>query len=199
MNVIRVGAITLLALLAVGCESYRVQTDYDRQLGVAGWHSFAWMRQEPVAATEGPTAFGNPINQRRVREAIEAEFAAKGLRRVDDAAQADVLVRWAIGTRDRPDGPDPRWSVGMGWGWGRRGWGSSMMFDNSPYYVTEARLAVDLFDAHTHDPVWHGTVSLDAGRLSGDAAAEQIRKAVGKLMEHYPPGSVPPKNAPPKQ
>ena len=193
MNVIRLGAMAALALLAAGCETYRVQTDYDRQLSVAGWHTYAWMQQEPVTAPEGPTAFGNPINQRRVREAIETELAAKGLQRVDDAAKADGVVRWAIGTRDRPYGPDPRWSVGMGWGWGRRGWGNSVMFDNAPYYVTEARLAVDLFDARTHDAAWHGTVSLDSDKLSGDAAAVQIGKAVHKLMERFPPGSAPAK------
>ena len=193
MTLIRLAGIAALALLAAGCETFRVQTDYDRQLSVAGWRTFAWMQQEPVTAPEGATAFGNPINQRRVREAIEAEFASKGLQRVDAADQADAVVRWAIGTRERPYGPDPRWSVGMGWGWYRHGWGSSLMFDSAPYYVTEARLAVDLFDARTHDPVWHGTVSLDSSRLGGDAAAAQIAKAVHKLMEHYPPGSRPAK------
>ena len=69
----------------------------------------------------------------------------------------------------------------------------SLMFDSAPYTVTEARLAVDLFDARTREAVWHGAVSLDASRLSGDAAAEQIRKAVHKLMQHYPPGSRPSK------
>jgi len=187
--------IGLVALLAAGCSTYRVQTDYNRQLSVAAWHTYAWMQQEPVTAPEGPTAFGNPINQHRVREAIEAEFAAKGLTRVEDTAAADGVVRWAIGTRDRPYGPDPRWSFGWGMGWGswHHGYGASLMYDSAPYYVTEARLAVDLFDAKTHEPVWHGTVSLDASKLSGDAAAEQIRKAVHALMEYYPPGSTPPK------
>ena len=195
MNAIRLGGIGLLALLAAGCDTFRVQTDYDRQLGVAAWHTFAWMRQEPATVPEGPTAFGNPINQRRVRESIESEFAAKGLRRVDDVATADGVVRWAIGTRDRPYGQDPRWSVGlgMGWGWHRGGLGSALMFDNAPYYVTEARLAVDLFDARTHEAVWHATVSLDSSKLSGASAEEQIRKAVHALMERYPPGSAPPK------
>ncbi|MCC7463721.1 MAG: DUF4136 domain-containing protein [Gammaproteobacteria bacterium] len=194
MYILRWAGIAACALLVVGCESFRVQTDYDRQLSVAGWRTYAWMQQEPVTAPEGATAFGNPINQRRVREALEMELAAKGLQRVDDAAQADAVVRWAIGTRERPYGSDPRWSVGMGWGWGwhRHGWGSALMFDNSPYTITEARLAVDLFDARSKDAVWHGAVSLDAGRLSGEAAAVQIRKAVHKLMERYPPGSAPP-------
>jgi len=185
----------MLALLAAGCTTFRVQTDYDRQASVAGWHTYAWMQQEPVTAPEGATAFGNPINQRRVREAIDAELAAKGLTRVDDVAAADGVVRWAIGTRDRPYGPDPRWSVGwgMGWGWYRHGFGTALMYDSAPYYVTEARLAVDLFDAKTHAAVWHGAVSLDASKLSGDAAAEQIRKAVHALMEYYPPGSKPQK------
>lgn len=195
MNAKRLLGIGMLALLAAGCTTFRVQTDYDRKISVAGWHSYAWMQQEPVTAPEGPTAFGNPINQRRVREAIETEFAAKGLTRVDDVAAADGVVRWAIGTRDRPYGPDPRWSVGwgMGWGWHHHGFGTALMYDSTPYYVTEARLAVDLFDAKTHEAVWHGTVSLDASKLSGDAAAEQIRKAVHRLMQYYPPGSKPPK------
>jgi hypothetical protein len=193
VNTKRLLGIGLLALLAAGCSTYRVQTDYDRTASVAPWHTFAWMQQEPVTAPEGPTAFGNPINQRRVRDAIEAEFAAKGLQRVEDAAAADGVVRWAIGTRDRPYGPDPRWSIGMGWGWYHHGFGTSLMYDTAPYYVTEARLAVDLFDAKTKEAVWHGTVSLDASKLSGDAAAGQIRKAVHALMQYYPPGSKPPK------
>jgi hypothetical protein len=186
---------SLALLLAAGCSTYRVQTDYNRQLSVTAWHTYAWMQQEPVTAPEGPTAFGNPINQTRVREAIEAELSAKGLQRVEDVAAADGVVRWAIGTRDRPYGRDPRWSVGWGMGWGghHSGFGTSLMYDSAPYYVTEARLAVDLFEAKTRDPVWHGAVSLDADKLLGDAAAEQIRKAVHALMQYYPPGSKPPK------
>lgn len=193
MNTRRLLILGCAALLAAGCTTFRVQTDYDRQASITPWRTFAWMQQEPVAAPDAATAFGNPINQRRVRDALEAEFAAKGVQRVEEAATADGVVRWAIGTRDRPYGADSRWSFGLGMGWGwHRGYGG-LMYDTDPYFVTEARLSVDLFDAKTQEPVWHGAVSLDSRKLAGDAAAEQIRQAVHKLMEYYPPGSKPSK------
>ena len=183
-----------LALLVAGCETYRVATDYDRKVDLSAWHTYAWMQQEPVLAPDANTAFGNPINQRRVHDAIDAELAAKGLTRIDDPAAADVQLRYAIGTRDRPYGPDPRWSFGVGTGWWGHhgGFGSSILWDSEPYYVTEARLSVDMFNGKTREPAWHGTVSLDSSKLSGDAAEKQIRAAVHKLMEKYPPGSAPP-------
>jgi len=189
-----------LALLAAGCSTYQVQTDFNPQFIGTAWHTYAWMQQEPVTAPEGTAAFGNPINQHRVRAAIEAEFAAKGLTRVEDVALADGVVRYAIGTRDRLYWSDPYWGVGMGWGWGWGGWpygyggyGGYGSLNYGPYSVTEARLAVDLFDAKTHEAVWHGTVSLESSKLSGDAAASEIGKAVHVLMQYYPPGSQPPK------
>jgi hypothetical protein len=32
-----------LALLAAGCTTNRVQTDYNRQISVSAWHTYAWM------------------------------------------------------------------------------------------------------------------------------------------------------------
>src|ERR1700692_64557 len=66
------------ALIALGaCTSLPVKTDINPNMSVANCRNYAFA-DEHVANTDQPSAFGNPLNAERLRQAIEANMAARG-------------------------------------------------------------------------------------------------------------------------
>src|SRR5882672_8899464 len=131
------------------CTSLPVTTDTNPNMSVSSCRTYAFA-QEHVANADQPAAYGNPLNAERLRVAIEANLAARGIQRVDRAA-ADCVVGYAMGSRqvfnDYYGGFGAGWGYGYGYGWGRHGglyggWGW-----DGPYVTDETRIAVDLFDA----------------------------------------------------
>jgi hypothetical protein len=179
----------VLALLA-GC-ALQARTDSDPRASVAVCHNYAFadsMESRPEAAT----AFGNPLNEKRLRDAIADGFSAHGLPAAADAASADCVVGYAIGSRLAPDPGSPRfsWGVGMGWGgWGHRGLGGSLAWE-APYDYREGRVTVNLYDAHSHQALWHAYVDADVTGLTGADAEQRIKAVVDAIFKKYPGGAA---------
>ena len=104
------------ALALGGCTTPRVTTDVNPNFSVANCHSYTFAR-EHVANADQPAAFGNPLNADRLRAAIEANMAAKGIARVDNGP-ADCMVGYALGTRQVFNDYYAGWGVGWGYGYG---------------------------------------------------------------------------------
>ena len=128
------------------------RTDHDAKFSVASCHTYAFSDSQPGEAPAA-TAFDNPLNASRMREAIATSLAARNLPVAADAKNADCLVSYAIGSRMEAD----PWTSGyagygyapsppLGWGgryYGGAGWGA-------PYAYRQGRVTVDL---STHDPI----------------------------------------------
>jgi hypothetical protein len=51
----------------------------------------------------------------------------------------------------------------------------------------EGTLSIDVFDAHSHRPVWHGWAKKELTRNDMEHSAEAIRKAVDSVLAKFPP------------
>jgi hypothetical protein len=51
----------------------------------------------------------------------------------------------------------------------------------------EGTLAIDVFDARTHRPVWHGWVKKELSSKDIEQPAEPISKAVSAVLAKFPP------------
>ena len=165
-----------------GCETLHTGSDYDRTANFSSYHSFTWLERAHYGT-------GNPFVTERAREAILSALEAKGYRYVDTLAAADFAVDFTIGAHQRlsvrtyPEpfgGPWP-W-YGPGW-WGYPYWGTGV----SVSQYREGTLSIDMFDARTHRPVWHGWARQP---LSGDDlehSGESIRTAVDAVLAKFPP------------
>jgi hypothetical protein len=174
-------------LILTGCATMQVGSDYDRQASFANFHTFAIMRREHHNVH-------NPLVVQRTEDAIAQDLVAKGYRQVSDPAGADFTVDFTVGSKERTDinsYPEPYATMGWGgWGWGPGWWGG-------PYWgssldvrqVHEGTLSIDVFDAHTHRPVWHGWAKKDLSRKDIDHSEEPIRKAVAAVLADFPPGN----------
>jgi hypothetical protein len=56
----------------------------------------------------------------------------------------------------------------------------------------ETRIAVDLFDAKSRTPMWHGAVSETMSDLTGPNAAARINTATAAIFTRLPIGTPPP-------
>ena len=175
-------AMTLLA----GC-ALQAQTDSDPRVSLASCHSFGFAE----ASDTGPgatSAFGNPLNEKRLREAIAGSLSSRGLTVAADVAGADCLVGYAIGSRLAPDPTAPRfsWGLGMGWGgWGHHGLGGSVAWQ-APYDYREGRVTVNLYDARSRQALWHAYVDADVTGLRGTDAEQRIKAVVAAIFEKFP-------------
>jgi hypothetical protein len=171
-----------LLVAVVGCASLRVGSDYDRRASFAGYHSFTWL---PRAHSRTR----NPLTVQRARDAIQVELIRKGYTLASDAASADFAVDFTIGSRARMDVhayPAPyfgSWYVGgPGW-WGYPYWGSQI--DVREY--REGTLSIDVFDARSRRPVWHGWAKKELSQSDLERSEKPIREAVEAVLMKFPP------------
>ena len=181
-----------LAIALGGCAStFKTQFDHDPEQDFSKYHKFAWISEHPmkVAETVNPP---NPLLEGRIMKALEAGFAAKGYRRVDDPADSDFVVAFTIGSREeiRVDSyPDMTFGYGVGhpahWGWGASYYCCQTNTQLRKYKT--GTLSVDMFDEAERRPVWHGhaTKSLtEADRENIDAT---VKAAVDAILKGFPP------------
>lgn len=175
----------LLGLAWVGlflqsCATMQVGSDFDRSATFSGYHAFSWMVREHHGSQ-------NPLVVQRARDAIQAALTNKGYVAVSETATADFVVDFTIGARDRTDVQSypapydgPYWGY-PGW-WGPY-WGTAV--DVRTY--REGTLSIDIFDAHTHRPVWHGWAKKQLTSSDVEHSEAPIRAAVDSVLSHFPP------------
>jgi hypothetical protein len=183
LRAITLSAVLATSLLTTGC-ALQARSDIDPKATLAQCHSYSF--GAPLGDRNEP-AYGNPLNDKRLRDAIAEQLQAHGMQPASSEG-ADCRVRYSIGTRLEVDPATPRFSWGMGWGWGRRGFGS-LAWD-SPSAYREGRVSVDLFDARSHEALWHAYVNDDVTRLTGDDADKRIRAAVAAIFARFPKGGA---------
>jgi hypothetical protein len=176
-------AVSLVVVFVVAACATPIQTgsDHDKAASFSSFHTFAMMQREHPGIT-------NPLVVPRARDAIKQQLENKGFRQADDPSAADFVVDFTIGSRDRVNvtsypapfaGP---WQSGGPW-WGSPYWGNNI--DVRQYQ--EGTLAIDIFDGHTHDPVWHGWARKELSRRDIEQSEEPIRRAVAAVLEKFPP------------
>jgi hypothetical protein len=162
------------------CVSLRVTSDVAPGASAAQCHTFAWAGSFRYDNENGRGVV-NPLNEQRLRDAIAASLAAKGVQPA--SANADCLVGYGIGSHLVVEGgwaypPGPYY--GWGWGWGY-GWGW-----DAPYAYRQGVIVVNLYDGKTKRPLWHAAVNQSVADLSGAAAENKIREAVAAIFTKYP-------------
>jgi hypothetical protein len=179
----RFAAVAVALMLVSACTTLQVGSDYDHAASLQGYKTFTIMKREHHGSS-------NPLVAVRASDAIKADLQQKGFIEASDPSKADFTVDFTIGAQERTDinaYPEPY--LGPTWGWGSMGWWGG------PYWGTsldvrqyhEGTLSVDVFDTHTHRPVWHGWAKKDLTRSDIENSAEPIRKAVAAVLAKFPP------------
>lgn len=173
----------LLALSVTGCFTIRARSDYYADADFGGYARFAWISDMPFLAPPDYEIPISALNQRRIKEAVEAELAAKGYRKVEAPADADFVVSLTMGTRDVSAVvvyPPPYRGQ---WRWPGQVFGP----DVGTEAYTEGLLSVDIFDQASKEPVWHGWATKRITDADLAKAEERITLAVEAILADFPP------------
>jgi hypothetical protein len=182
-----------LALLVMGaCESpITVAIDVDPESDLAIFESYAWISDEPLieqvdGVTHGPRV--SPIDDQRIRRAVDTRLAAKGWKRVE-LEDADLVVSYGVGADQKTEFYESpgygHYGHGYGYGYGYGGWYAESTVYSRTY--TEGTLTLEFFDRRTRQATWVGWASK---RLSeSDERGELIERAIDKILTDFPPRS----------
>jgi Domain of unknown function (DUF4136) len=178
-------AASVLVTLAA-CNTVSVKTDVAHDMSVSICHTYVFA-QEHVANADQPAAYGNPLNAQRLKVAVQTNLSAKGIQLAASRESADCVVGYALGSRQVFDDYYGGLYGGFGFGGGfrRRGFGGGFYYDG-PWVQNEVRIAVDLFDAKSHKPIWHASASQDTYELSGPNAEAKINLATTAIFNKLP-------------
>ena len=179
-----VGLVLTFGLVSGCATELRVGSDYDRSATFRDYHTFTVMQREH-SGLENPL---NPLVAARVEDAIRADLNEKGYVEAGDPQEADFTIDFTIGSRERTDittYPQPY----AGWGWGGpRSWGGPYWGDAVDVrQYREGTLSIDVFDAHSHRPVWHGWAKKEISDDDIEHSAGPVQRAVAAVLAKFPP------------
>lgn len=174
----------LLAL--AGCSSIDVHTDHDPSADFSQYRTYDWEPVEPGHEASDLSGVPNPLLEKRIRSAVEAQLAEKGLRKAGAEAAPDLLVRSRVVQRQRLESTGSH--VGLGLGFGRGYWGAGVAgypggVETRQY--TEGTLVLDFIDSRTNHLVWRGIATDTVG--PPEDSQEDVSEAVAETLEKYPP------------
>ncbi len=149
--------------------------------------TYAWITDQPMFTSNAASPdVVNPLNEQRIRTAVEEQLQNKGYRQVS-IDQADFVVAFTLGARDRVRVQQYYNDFGYGYygyhhgfsrfnrfGRGFNAFGPSV----SVRTFTEGTLAVDIFENTEKEAIWHGSVdkfqSRNSVTLDGCAGSQYL-------------------------
>jgi hypothetical protein len=171
---------SIAPLLLAGCAAMSVSSQQYPQADLGGYHSYAWIAEDPLIRPRGAEPEISPLTARRIREAIEAELAAKGYTAVAAPATADFVVAFTVGTRDRIDAMSYPAPYRGPWRWSWYGAETDLRV------YREGTLSIDIFDGATKQPVWHGRARKTITSSDVSDPGPVIQRAVKAILARFP-------------
>ena len=154
--------VLLLATATVTGTGTATSVEYDSQVDFSQYKTWSW--HQPV------THATHPVTDKRIREAIENGLIARGVSRVETDATLLVVYHASrtieLGLAPIKNGV-PATPTGI-------------------RYVEKGSLVVDMLDAASGNVVWRGHAA-GALKFGPSEIAEQVKAAVEKLLENFPP------------
>ncbi len=145
----------------------QVTVNYNRSQDFTQYHTYAM-------EARNPNQIKNSILAQVAKSDIEAALQAKGLTKVDPAANPDLILLASGGLKQQTSYQT----------WGMRGVGGGMG-GIAPQQNMVGTMIIDLYDAKQKTLVWRG-VAQDTLSSNGEKNQKMIGKAVKKMFKQYP-------------
>jgi hypothetical protein len=161
-------ALVAIAMVTTVALADQIRVDYDHSVNFGNYRTYSWAKVETT----------NPFLDRRVKDAINRELAAKGWTEVPSggnvalAAVQMTRARRAVNT----------FYDGFG-GWFGDGAGEST---TTVQHYKVGTLIVDMYDTSSKNLIWRGT-STTACSGNPEKNTKNLDKEVHKMFQHFPP------------
>lgn len=183
------GLLSFGAVLAiVACQTIDVHHEYNTRAPFGTYKTFAWVTDQPLLPASLGEMAGDPrlspVMEGDLRAAIERNLAEKGYHQRSAPEDADLVLSFSLGTRDKIEIDSYPTRAGYGWG-PYRGWGG---WESDVRTYTEGMLAIDFFDRHTKQAVWHGwaTKRIASRPRSQEDRVKTINEVVDAILAEFP-------------
>ena len=185
-------ALSLLVVLSISACATTLKSTVDvaEHAEFGELRTYAWITNQPMFASNAASPeVVNPLNEQRIRTAVEEQLQNKGYRKVN-IDQADFVVAFTLGARERVRVQQYYNDFGYNYygyhhgfrrfGRGFGGFGPSVSIRT----FTEGTLVVDIFENTEKEAIWHGSATKRLSRDNG--TRELIDEAVTVLLAEFP-------------
>ena len=156
--------ICLISTVALGQQ---VSVNYNHSQSFTEYHTYAW-------ATDNANKVQDSILAQVAQQDIDAALQGKGLQKVQESQNPDVIVTANGGLKQQTSYT----AMGM------RGFGGGMG-SITPEQNVVGTLIVDLYDAKSQSLVWRG-IAQDTLNNNGNKNQQLVQKAVTKMFKQWP-------------
>ena len=161
---------------ALCVSAQKVSVGADPAVDLTKFKTYTW--------SKGVTS-SNPLVSAMVVSQVDAQLAAKGLKKVEADPELTVVIFGS--TESDMHVSNPSWSPSL------NSIQTGVAVPSQSWLITKGTLVVDMLDAKTNNSVWRGqaTQTLDRG-LTGDKTKDAktvekpIRNAVKKMFKQFP-------------
>ena len=180
----RLIALSWLLLLAGAAPALAqdVRYNFDNTANFHAFTTYKWVVIKGAAQV-------NPIVDKQIRDAVDAELAKKGLKKTEDN-NADLYIGYQAGVSQEKEFTSFDTGWGYGPGWYGRGWygGGGGMTTGTTSTIYVGQLALDMYSVQPHTLVFRtvGSKTLDAD-AKPEKQQKNLAKAVAKMLKNYPP------------
>ena len=177
--------IATTVLLLAAC-SQTPDWDYDQSTNFSNFKTFAWVKDASLTKDVENYQI-NPIMEKRVREAVNADLTQKGLSMVS-IDKADVLINYHASVDKKIDIDTFSTHYSATWNHWRNPWGTSIHADNKVREYEVGTLIIDIVDQNSNQLIWRGAKE---GRLKKNQKPEKrtqvINETVINILSNFPP------------
>jgi hypothetical protein len=191
MSLSKLFVISTLITLSTGCATYSAKVNFDQntEIETTNYKTFAWLTKGKVMA---PPTDINPVMKVRVDKSIEQAFIAKGYQLTENPENADFTISYTVGSRDKikVNSYPASYNTGFGWGggyYGGRGFYGIMPTgtETSVRQYTEGKLAIDIYDVKSHQPVWHGWATKRLTSEDKESPSASLNNIVVEVVSQF--------------
>ena len=156
-----------LLALSVATSAQQVEVNYNHTQSFAGYHTYAW-------ASNNQNQIQDSILAQTAKQDIEAALQQKGLQKVDESQNPDLVLTASGGEKEQTSYN----------AWGMRGVGGGMG-SITPEQNVVGTMVVSLYDVKQKELVWRG-IAQDTLSTKGNKNQGIVQKAVAKMFKQWP-------------
>ena len=179
-----IGVMVVFAALVAGCATIQTGSHFDETTDFSAYRSFSWIDEDPYITGDAVTLV-SPLAQEQIKDAIRSELERIGYAFTDDRGNADFVVSFTVGAREKIRVESYPVQYRGYWGW---------HVPYSVYYYREVQthsytlgtLGVDIFDNESGKPVWHGWAEKTVTQSDREDPSKSITAGVASLFEKFP-------------
>ncbi len=178
--------ITFLAVsgFLTACATISTGSHFDETTNFGAYQTFSWIDQVPYIS-DGSTVRISPLTQNKIQQAIQSQLEQTGYSFTEDRENADFVLAYTIGTRDKIRVDSYPVGYRGSWGWHVHG-SYYYVREYSEHSYTEGTLGVDIYDGKSNKPVWHGWAEKTITESDREDPSSVIKEGVAKLFQSFP-------------